>query len=121
MGWTFMGQLSHARRKDILTRDEHRCVYCGLVFDPVELTVDHVQPRIRRGDRSGGNLVTACQHCNMRKGHQKLAAFLAGDATARHNFFRYASGVIWPRHLRTLRDDLEAMGIVCADVDVLAP
>ena len=37
------------------------------------LTVDHVQPRIRGGDRSGGNLVTACGACNARKGSMRLA------------------------------------------------
>ena len=35
---------------------------------PELLTVDHVQPRMRGGDRSGGNLVTACGGCNARKG-----------------------------------------------------
>ena len=37
------------------------------------LTVDHVQPRVRGGDRSGGNLVTACAACNLTKGHRRLA------------------------------------------------
>ena len=53
-----------------------RCVYCGETFASAELTVDHVQPRVRGGDRSGGNLVTACGACNVAKGHRRLAEFL---------------------------------------------
>ena len=56
------------RREQIFARDEYRCVYCGERFEPDLLTVDHVQPRMRGGDRSGGNLVTACGACNARKG-----------------------------------------------------
>ena len=48
------------RREGIFARDDYRCVYCGQQFEPDLLSVDHVQPRVRGGDRSGGNLVTAC-------------------------------------------------------------
>ena len=93
-------------RERIFERDRYRCVYCGQVFAGEELTVDHLQPRIRGGDRSDGNLVTACKGCNVRKGHRRLAAFLADDAGARRNFFRYATAA-WPRHLRAIEDELE--------------
>ena len=98
------------RRADIFARDGYRCVYCGQTFSPGDLTIDHIQPRVRQGDHSVGNVVTACQACNVRKGSQRLAAFLATDAVARENFFRYATAV-WPRHLRTLEREL-------ADADV---
>ena len=96
------------KRAEVFARDGWRCVYCGGVYDAADLTVDHVQPRARQGDRSGGNLVTACQSCNTRKGARRLSAFLAEDLDARANFFRYAVAV-WPRHLRTLEQELATM------------
>ena len=95
------------RREQIFARDEYQCVYCGERFEPDLLTVDHVQPRMRGGDRSGGNLVTACGACNARKGSMRLAEFLRVDAVAREHFFRLAVGHVWPRILRTLREELE--------------
>ncbi len=90
------------KRDDVFARDGHRCVYCGQVFEVESLTVDHVQPRVRGGDHSGGNLVTACQSCNALKGHRRLADFLAAEPVARENFRRYARSV-WPRLLKELR------------------
>ena len=95
------------RRELIFARDEYRCVYCGECFEPALLTVDHVQPRMRGGDRSGGNLVTACGACNARKGSLRLAEFLRADALAREHFFRLAEAHVWPRILRTVREELE--------------
>ena len=95
------------RRELIFVRDEFQCVYCGERFDPELLTVDHVQPKMRGGDRSGGNLVTACGACNARKGSLRLAEFLRADAVAREHFFRLAEPHVWPRILRTVRDELE--------------
>lgn len=92
-------------RRDVFVRDENRCVYCGQVFGVDELTVDHIQPRVKQGDTSGGNLVTACRPCNVRKGSRRLAQFLAGDSAARENFFRYAR-FIWPRHRLALEQEL---------------
>ncbi len=98
------------RRQDVFARDNYHCVYCGNVFDAAELTVDHVQPQVRSGDRSGGNLVTACRSCNTRKGAQRLSVFLAADPVALRNFFQY-SGSVWPRHLRTVEAELRQMGL----------
>ena len=94
------------RREQIFARDEHRCVYCGEQFEPAALTVDHVQPRMRGGDRSGGNLVTACGGCNARKGALRLGEFLRADHVAREHFFARAAGHVWPWILRTLREEL---------------
>jgi 5-methylcytosine-specific restriction endonuclease McrA len=93
------------KRNEIFQRDGYRCVYCGERFAAEELTVDHVQPRIRGGDRSEGNLVTACRGCNTLKGHRRLSTFLHENATARDHFFRLARHV-WPRHLSALIDEL---------------
>jgi 5-methylcytosine-specific restriction endonuclease McrA len=94
------------KRRRIFERDAHRCVYCGEQFPPEELTIDHVEARVRGGDRSDGNLVTACRACNTLKGHRRLSDFLHAEEVARTNFFRFAVHV-WPRILRALQEDLE--------------
>ena len=96
------------KRELVFERDGFRCVYCGGEFPVEALSVDHVQPRVRGGDRSGGNLVTACGGCNTRKGHLPLAEFLAGEPVAAANFFRLAAPHVWPRHLRAVREELAA-------------
>jgi 5-methylcytosine-specific restriction endonuclease McrA len=93
------------QRSGIFDRDEYRCVYCGERFAAEELTVDHVQPRVRGGDHSGGNLVTACRACNTLKGHRRLSEFLHENPAARASFARYAVHV-WPRLLRILDEEL---------------
>jgi 5-methylcytosine-specific restriction endonuclease McrA len=94
------------KRLRIFERDAYRCVYCGQQFPPEELTIDHVDARVRGGDRSDGNLVTACRGCNTLKGHRRLSDFLLVEEVARENFFRFAIHV-WPRILRVLREEME--------------
>jgi 5-methylcytosine-specific restriction endonuclease McrA len=94
------------KRQRVFERDDYRCVYCGQQFAADELTVDHVEPQLRGGDRSDGNLVTACGPCNTLKGHRRLSDFLRAEEVARTNFFRYAVHV-WPRILRALREEIE--------------
>ena len=97
------------RREQIFLRDDYQCVYCGERFEPDALTVDHVQPKMRGGDRSGGNLVTACGGCNARKGSLRLAHFLRDDAVARTHFFALAARKVWPRILRTVAEELDKL------------
>lgn len=92
-----------SRRDTILRRDAFRCVYCGEVFPPEELTVDHVQPQMRGGDTSGGNLVTACRACNTAKAGQPAWAYLARRPAERENFLRLATSV-WPRLRRAIEE-----------------
>jgi 5-methylcytosine-specific restriction endonuclease McrA len=94
------------KRNGIFDRDENRCVYCGEQFVADELTLDHVQPRVHGGDRSEGNLVTACKACNTRKGQLRLSEFLFEHPDARANFFRYAMHV-WPRLMRLVMSELD--------------
>lgn len=102
-----MGQgTSPSRRERVFARDGRRCVYCGVVFEFEELTLDHVEPRLRGGDKSEGNLVTACRDCNTRKGSQPAWAFLAARPVERENFLRYATGV-WPRLRRAVEEAAE--------------
>lgn len=94
------------KRSEIFVRDGYRCVYCGLVFDASALSVDHVQPLVRGGDGSGGNVVTACKGCNTLKGSTPLARYLAAFPDARRNFFTYGL-YVWPRHLRAVTEELD--------------
>jgi len=45
------------------------CHYCGGLFLPEELTMDHVVPIIRGGRSVRGNVVPACKGCNNKKRH----------------------------------------------------
>lgn len=90
---------SPERKQAVLQRHDFRCVYCGEQFDADELTVDHVEPRVKGGDHSKGNLVAACRRCNKEKGGQPAWAYLSDRPEWRANFLRYARWV-WPR-LRT--------------------
>ena len=90
-----------SRREQVLERYGYRCVYCALVYDPEALTVDHVEPRMRGGDQSEGNLVASCRLCNARKGSLPAWAFLATRPVERGNFLRLATGV-WPRLRRAV-------------------
>ncbi|MEB3272356.1 MAG: HNH endonuclease [Prochlorothrix sp.] len=55
-------------RRNLLYRDGHTCQYCGATGDG--LTLDHVLPRSRGGGDTWENIVTACVHCNVKKGNQ---------------------------------------------------
>jgi 5-methylcytosine-specific restriction endonuclease McrA len=55
-------------RKNVLIRDCHRCQYCGRGFQPNELTMDHIVPKVQGGDNQWTNVVACCRVCNVRKG-----------------------------------------------------
>jgi len=82
-----MGGGERAGRKErIFKRDGFRCVYCGAEPVSTELTLDHVEPRMRGGDHSEGNLVTCCAACNRLKGGQPAWAFLPRHPELLANF-----------------------------------
>ncbi|MBI2773006.1 MAG: HNH endonuclease [Chloroflexi bacterium] len=58
-------------RREILSRDDHTCQYCGK--RGTDLTIDHVTPRHRGGQHTWENVVTACKHCNHRKGGRTVS------------------------------------------------
>lgn len=88
-------------RHRIFRRDGYRCVYCDAVFDVDGLTVDHVEPKMRGGDRSDGNLVTCCRACNAAKGGQPAWLYLGERPAVRETFLRNATHV-WPRLRRAI-------------------
>ncbi len=83
-------------RAEIFARDDQTCVYCGRRAPDVELSVDHVEPRMRGGDNSAGNVVTACVDCNRAKGGLAAWAYLAERHEERARFLLRAT-YVWPR------------------------
>ena len=59
-------------RKNILTRDEYQCQYCGNHFRESDLTIDHVIPRSKGGKNEWDNVVAACRACNQLKSDHLL-------------------------------------------------
>ncbi len=52
----------------LFARDSHLCLYCGRGFHRPQLTRDHVKPLSQGGQDTWVNVVSACFHCNSRKG-----------------------------------------------------
>jgi CRISPR/Cas system Type II protein with McrA/HNH and RuvC-like nuclease domain len=100
-----------SRRERILKRDRYQCVYCGQAFEAADLTLDHVEPQMRGGDDSEGNLVTCCRACNEAKAGAAGWSFLARRPDLRANFMaavqasdtRFAKPV-WNRLLRAIEE-----------------
>ena len=109
---------NRVNRFEIFARDEHRCVYCGLVHELEALSVDHVQPRMRGGDGSSGNVVTACIGCNTRKGSHPLPRFLAENPEARRNFFQLAR-YVHARHMKAVAEELARRGVMGASTELV--
>lgn len=63
----------------ILERDEATCVWCRRPLGPadptgrIEVTTEHVVPRIKGGPSWVENEVAACKRCNGRRGHRTPA------------------------------------------------
>lgn len=90
------------KRTQVFRRDDFTCVYCGRSprdNPSLELSVDHVEPRMRGGDHSRGNLVTACVDCNRAKGGRAAWDWLSEHPEERERFLSRTS-YVWPR-LRT--------------------
>lgn len=99
-----MGNGPAARKRErIFQRDGWTCVYCGAAGTDADLTIDHVEPRVKGGDGSDGNLVTCCRRCNERKGGEAAWSFLARHADLRETFLARATGV-WPRLRRAVEE-----------------
>ena len=61
-------------RKNIFTRDEWRCQYCGKKYEHKYLTYDHIIPkskwRLSTSPTNWTNIITACVSCNNKKGNR---------------------------------------------------
>jgi 5-methylcytosine-specific restriction endonuclease McrA len=54
----------------LFARDQYLCLYCGRHFPRASLTRDHVHPASKGGLDIWENVVSACFHCNSRKGNR---------------------------------------------------
>lgn len=54
-------------RKELYSRDNYQCQYCGVRPGSPELTIDHVLPRSRGGLTTWENCALACVECNSKK------------------------------------------------------
>ena len=57
-------------RKNVVWRDKNICQYCSKLFSYSELTMDHIIPKSRGGEKSWTNIVTSCKKCNSAKGNR---------------------------------------------------
>ena len=57
-------------RFNVFLRDAFSCQYCGGTFQAEVLTFDHIIPRSKGGRTLWDNVVTACEPCNLKKGHR---------------------------------------------------
>lgn len=65
-------------RLKVFDRDGYMCKYCDKQLTRFSATLDHLQPVAEGGDNSIGNLVTACLHCNSRRGSRPVMDILSG-------------------------------------------
>jgi hypothetical protein len=59
-------------RLKVFERDGYLCKYCNKQLTRFTATLDHLQPVSQGGDNSIANLVTACLHCNSKRGNRPV-------------------------------------------------
>lgn len=84
-----------------------------MAYAAPELTLDHVEPRMRGGDRSEGNLVTCCRACNAAKAGEAAWSYLARNPEARAHFLEAITDAdtrqarpVWPRLVRAIEESV---------------
>jgi len=55
-------------RQNIYARDHYTCQYCGKKPPQIELSLDHVIPKVLGGKTLWDNIVACCLQCNHKKG-----------------------------------------------------
>jgi hypothetical protein len=66
--------ISKRTRFEVFKRDSFICQYCGSTPPKVVLHLDHIVPVSKGGDNLEGNLVTACDACNLGKSDVSLTS-----------------------------------------------
>ncbi len=86
-------------RFNVFLRDRFSCQYCGSSHPAEYLTFDHLVPRSRGGSTVWTNVVTACEACNLRKGHrlpEEAGVFPLRKPCRPTNFTLQANGRAFP-------------------------
>ena len=60
-------------RTNVIWRDKNTCQYCGNIFFNAQLTMDHVYPKSKGGQKTWTNIVAACKSCNSKKDNKTLS------------------------------------------------
>lgn len=60
-------------RRNIYTRDNGTCQYCGKKPSKDEVSIDHIVPRSKGGKSTWTNLILACTPCNIKKSDKMLS------------------------------------------------
>lgn len=63
---SFVKQVKFSRR-NIISRDNHTCIYCNKKFKIEDLQLEHIIPKSRGGKSTWTNTATACFRCNQKK------------------------------------------------------
>ncbi len=53
-----------------------KCFYCKEILDAKNISLDHINPIVKGGERSIKNLTIVCKRCNTRKGSLRRSSFL---------------------------------------------
>ena len=69
-------------KRNVFTRDDFTCQYCGVQVTMNTGTLDHVQPRSRGGRDAIDNVVCSCKTCNNLKDDRTPEEFYAWAKTA---------------------------------------
>ena len=64
-------------KRELMSRQNNTCVYCGHRRTARLLEIDHIFPVVRGGSNDKSNLQVICRPCNMRKGIQSDEEFRA--------------------------------------------
>ena len=67
-------------RLKVFERDSYKCHYCSKQLTRFSVTLDHIQPVSKSGDKSYDNLVTACTHCNSERVNRPVMDYIANNS-----------------------------------------
>ena len=72
--WVRQNFIVKFNRKNVFLRDKMVCQYCNQIFQPEQLTYDHVIPRSKFRNKNKQtcwfNIVTCCYPCNTKKANR---------------------------------------------------
>ena len=88
----------------VFERDGFACQYCGAAGEGTILHADHVYAWVEGGSDDPGNLITACQDCNLGKGAARIFNVLMPHLFA-------LDFVLSPRADMAVRSDLIRLGL----------
>ena len=90
----------HCNRKNVAWRDNNTCQYCGKKFKFKEITMDHVIPKSRGGEKVWMNIVAACKKCNNLKNdrtpEEAKMPLIKEPYVPEGNIFSYFRGISIP-------------------------